>query len=160
MNKITAKFQIEAAHKLIASYNQDCKNNIHGHSYKLYVSLRREGPLNDGMVIDFKRFKEIINDNLINKYDHSLILYKDDPLVERVKEYVSKLVLYNDNPTAENMASIMLYEIKNTLKKYISRDFCKYFFVSLKLYETEDNFVETGEIDLFNDIMEEANSND
>lgn len=160
MNKITAKFQIEAAHKLMASYNEDCKNNIHGHSYKLYVSLRREGPLTDGMVIDFKRFKEIINDNLINKYDHSLILYKDDPLVERVKEYVSKLVLYNDNPTAEYMASIMLYEIKNILKKAITDGAHKYFFVSLKLYETEDNFVETGEIDLFNDIIEEANSND
>lgn len=160
MNKITAKFQIEAAHKLMASYNEDCKNNIHGHSYKLFVSLRREGPLTDGMVIDFKKFKEIIKGNLINKYDHSLILHKDDPLVDRVKDFVSKLVLYNDNPTAEYMASIMLYEIKNILKKAITNNAHKYFFVSLKLYETEDNFVETGEIDLFNDIVEEANSND
>lgn len=159
MNKITAKFQIEAAHKLMASYNEDCKNNIHGHSYKLYVSLRRGGPLTDGMVIDFKRFKEIINDNIISKYDHSLILYKDDPLVERVKEYVSKLVLYNDNPTAEHMAFIMLHEIKNILKKIISRSFHQCYFVSLKLYETEDNFVETGEIDLFNDV-EEADFDD
>lgn len=154
MNKITAKFQIEAAHKLMASYNEDCKNNIHGHSYKLYVSLRREGPLIDGMVIDFKRFKELINDNIISKYDHSLILCKNDLLVERVKEYVSKLVLYNDNPTAEHMASIMLYEIKNILKKAITNGAHKYFFVSLKLYETEDNFVETEEIGLFNDIEE------
>lgn len=160
MNKITAKFQIEAAHKLIASYNEDCKNNIHGHSYKLFVSLRREGPLTDGMVIDFKKFKEIIKDNLINKYDHSLILHKDDQLVDRVKDFVSKLVLYNDNPTAENMASTILFEIKNILKNHISKDTHKYFFVSLKLYETEDNFVETGEIDLFNDIIEEVNSND
>ena len=62
--RITKKFDFEAGHALFG-YDGKCKN-IHGHSYKLFVTVIGE-PINDsshiknGMVIEFGDLKTILN---------------------------------------------------------------------------------------------------
>ena len=75
--RITKKFKFEMAHAL-HGYDGLCKN-IHGHSYKLWVTIKGEvknqsGHVKDGMLMDFARLKDIIESQIIEKYDHSLVL--------------------------------------------------------------------------------------
>ena len=63
--RITKKFDFETGHALYG-YDGKCKN-IHGHSYKLFVTVQGT-PITDtshvkyGMVIDFTDLKKIVND--------------------------------------------------------------------------------------------------
>ena len=81
MYKLETRIEFEAAHRLYdtATYSEECRNNIHGHSYK--VTYLIGGDLNEaGMVIDFKLLKKIIRETVEQPYDHSCILKRSDPL--------------------------------------------------------------------------------
>ena len=73
--RITKKFSFEMAHAL---YNYDglCRN-IHGHTYKLEVTLLGEAQKNagqpkDGMVMDFGALKKLVNKKIVHVFDHAL----------------------------------------------------------------------------------------
>ena len=74
--RITKEFRFEMAH-LLWNYDGLCKN-IHGHSYILNVTVIGEPASNNcrnaGMVIDFAELKKIVNEEIINQFDHSLII--------------------------------------------------------------------------------------
>jgi 6-pyruvoyltetrahydropterin/6-carboxytetrahydropterin synthase len=60
------------------NYDGPCKN-IHGHSYKLYVTIigkpsEDSSDPKNGMVIDFSDLKKIIDENVIDYFDHSVII--------------------------------------------------------------------------------------
>ena len=74
--RITKQFKMEMAHAL-HGYDGLCKN-IHGHSYKLWVTLRgavkdEAGHKKDGMVLDFSLLKQMVKPLIIDKFDHSLV---------------------------------------------------------------------------------------
>ena len=79
---ISKTFSFNAAHKL-PNYNGKCAN-LHGHTWKLIVSLEGEVQ-EDGMVIDFKDIKKQVNEKVLDKLDHS---------------YLNEIV---ENPTCENL---------------------------------------------------------
>ena len=85
------EFTFEAAHKLpLVPKNHKC-SNLHGHSFKVRISV--DGPINEmGWVMDFSELKEICSPH-INELDHSFL---ND-------------VVGLDNPTSENIA-IWLWE--------------------------------------------------
>lgn len=139
MTEISTKFNFEASHKLMNSYNKDCKENLHGHSYKLIVTLIKEDIDDDGMVMDFKKFKEMIKPK-VDELDHSLILFEEDPLVEKVKPFQKKLVLLGMNPTAEVIANNIYADICCKLNLYYEGSADR-FKLKVKLFETEDNWV-------------------
>ena len=68
---ITKKFEFEAAHKL-PDHPGKCKN-LHGHSYKLEVTVSSDQLNDQGMVMDFGDLKVIVNEHIINILDHSLL---------------------------------------------------------------------------------------
>ena len=81
MIRITKEFKFEMAHALYG-YDGLCKN-IHGHSYRMWVTIK-------GNVLEkqshkkwygyrFWRAKKIINDCIVDKYDHSFVLNKNTP---------------------------------------------------------------------------------
>jgi len=64
MIRITKEFKFEMAHAL-HGYDGLCKN-IHGHSYKLWVTIRGKTlheakHKKDGMLLDFDVLKSIVN---------------------------------------------------------------------------------------------------
>lgn len=80
---ITKEFLFDAAHKL-TDYHGKCEN-LHGHTYKLHVTV--EGKIKkNGLVVDFLEIKKIVNDKVLDKLDHS---YLND---------------FFKNPSAENIA--------------------------------------------------------
>ncbi len=99
-----------------------CNNhNGHGHNYVLEVVVAGEiNPLT-GYVIDLKVLKKIILEEVIAKVDHKNLNIDVDFLKSKI-------------PTAENIAVGIWQEIKDKIpsgKLY-----------SVKIYETENNYVE------------------
>ena len=75
--RLTKHFSFEAAHAL-HNYDGKC-SRLHGHSYQLFVTVIGTPDSNPdspkcGMVMDFGLLKKIVNEEIIDKYDHSVVL--------------------------------------------------------------------------------------
>lgn len=100
----------EAAHRLMSAYSEECKKNIHGHSYKAHISVGTDALNEDRMVCDFKKFKEIVR-KAIKDWDHSIFLHEDDPLWGPINEAGCRIITCSENPTAEAMAKMLVTTI-------------------------------------------------
>jgi 6-pyruvoyltetrahydropterin/6-carboxytetrahydropterin synthase len=91
--RITKQFSFETGHALYG-YDGKCKN-VHGHSYKLSVTVIGE-PITDqtnvkfGMVIDFKDLKKIVEEEVVDVFDHATVFNKNTPHVELAKELAKR----------------------------------------------------------------------
>lgn len=104
--RITKEFKFEMAHALYA-YDGLCAN-IHGHSYRLWVTVRGEvkkeiGHTKDGMLIDFIDLKKIVKPSIVDKYDHSLVLNANSPHADLDFTAFDKVFFLNYQPTSENL---------------------------------------------------------
>lgn len=133
MLSVTKIFTFEAAHA-ISNYKGDCQH-IHGHSYKLYISITAKKLNNSQMVIDFKDLKLLVNLHILNKLDHTLMLKKSAYNKSIIKNYSGKLLWLKFEPTAEYL---VLY-IKNILEAQLPK---RLSINKIVLYETENSFVE------------------
>lgn len=137
MYTITSTFSFEAAHRLydVATYSEECRKNLHGHSYKLTIVVARD-ELNDaGMVMDFKLFKMIVNQSIIDKFDHSCILRDCDPIAPVIQENCEKVHIVHRSPTAEWMCAYfynLLSDVLTTVDSELN-------VVEVKVQETENN---------------------
>ena len=99
-----------------------CNNpHFHGHNYELVIKVTGEPDPQTGYVIDLKVLSDIVQGNVIERFDHK-------NLNEDTAEFK------NLNPSAENIA-IVIY---NILRKKIEIKFD----LQIRLYETERNFVD------------------
>lgn len=98
MFRVTVEETFAAGHAL-RGYRGKCEN-VHGHNYKVQVSL--EGPdLNSiGLLVDFKDLKEAIH-GTIRKLDHQFL--NDVPPFDQL------------NPSAENLAKYFHDEVSRLL---------------------------------------------
>ena len=140
---ITKIFHFEAAHAL-NGYDGKCRN-IHGHSYEMRVTVKGM-PLNElgnpknGMVIDFHDLKNIVNQEVIEKLDHSFIIGNNMPkdFVEITKQHFDKVVELPYQPTTENMLADFAQRIKRRMPQHVD-------LYSITLQETRDNIAEWRE---------------
>lgn len=99
-----------------------CNNpNYHGHNYSLIVKLTGEQDPETGFVFDLKRLSEIINESILDRFDHKNLNIE----VEEFK---------NLNPTAENIAIVIYNLLRERIDKNLS--------IKIFLYETERNVAE------------------
>jgi len=114
MYTIRKTFRFEMAHQLNTSYSLACQE-LHGHSYFLELFITSKNLNQDGMVIDFKYVKDILND-YINSWDHCLVMSNRWPkeYLDILQKYNKRLKIVNYNPTAENMAKD-IYKTTNNL---------------------------------------------
>ena len=122
MIRITKEFKFEMAHAL-HGYDGLCKN-IHGHSYKLWVTIRakvRQEKVHkkDGMVMDFDVLKSIVKPDIIDKYDHSLVLNANSPHAEIDFSAFEKVFFLPYQPTSENLVMDFALKIKSKLPEGI-----------------------------------------
>ena len=106
MIRITKEFKFEMAHAL-HGYDGLCKN-IHGHSYRLWVTIKgqvrnEKGHIKDGMVMDFSELKRIVKSEIIEKYDHSLVLNANSPHASIDLSAFEKVFYLPYQPTSENL---------------------------------------------------------
>tara|TARA_B100000700_G_C14904108_1_gene788827 strand:- start:126 stop:575 length:450 start_codon:yes stop_codon:yes gene_type:complete len=139
--RITKKFRFEAAHALYG-YDGKCKN-IHGHNYNLFVTvigipIKNISNVKCGMVMDFGDLKEIVNNEIIEKFDHSVIFNKNTPHEKLANDLVNdghKVVMADYQPTIEEMVMDFANKISSKLPDDIKLH-------SLKLEETETSYSE------------------
>lgn len=97
-------------------------NNFHGHNYYLEVTLCGTPEKDSNYVMDLKILKKIIHEEILDKVDH---------------RFLNELEMFRDIiPTTENMA-MKFWDI---LRKKTDTGNVKLY--SVRLYETEKNFVE------------------
>lgn len=137
---ITKIFHFEAAHALVG-YDGKCRN-IHGHSYELQVTVNGEpvdepGNPKNGMVIDFHDLKQIVNEEVVERLDHSFIIGTNMPedFVESAKRNFDKIVCVAYQPTTENMLTDFAERIKERLPQNVE-------LYSVRLQETRDSYAE------------------
>jgi 6-pyruvoyltetrahydropterin/6-carboxytetrahydropterin synthase len=128
---VTRKASFSASHRLFNPSWSDAKNQEvfgkcnnprgHGHNYDLEVTVAGDPPTATGMVIDLKKLADIIDVEIIERVDHK-------HLNEDV-DFMRGLI-----PTAENIA-MQFWKI---LRPRITEGKL----VSIKLYESANNFVE------------------
>jgi len=139
--RITKQFNFETGHALYG-YDGKCKN-VHGHSYKLSVTVIGQ-PITDtgnvkyGMVIDFGDLKKIVKEEIVDVFDHATVFNRNTPHIELAKELSDRghdVILVDYQPTSENMVIDFAAKIKKHLPPTITLH-------SLKLQETETSFAE------------------
>ena len=119
--RVTKEFDFEMAHAL------DCHDgkchNIHGHTYELAVTfigvpIDLQGTPKDGMVIDFADLKAIVKDQVVDVFDHALVLRNTSRFVGVIdSELNERLMLVSYQPTCENLLAHMVSIIKKHLPK-------------------------------------------
>lgn len=142
MYTVSTKIELPISHCLTGAYSGLCCGNVyqdgskyelgtkilpvlHGHNYSVRIDLSTEELDKNGMVVDFKKLKEIIH-SYFDKYDHSMILTLDNPLVkiyeDNYKEngvdfWKSRIFVWEESPTAEYMAKYWYYVMLDKFSK-------------------------------------------
>lgn len=139
--RLTKEFTLETGHALYG-YDGKCRN-IHGHSYKLAVTILGN-PIDDtehvklGMVMDFGDLKKIVNEEVITPFDHATVFNTNTPHKELAEELAGrghKVILADYQPTCENMVRDFAKRIEVRLPDGVKLH-------SLKLRETETAYAE------------------
>ncbi len=128
---ICRKAHFNAAHRLHnAHWSEEqnhevfgkCNNpNFHGHNYLLEIKVRGEVDPETGYVMDTKILKNIIEKQVIERFDHKNLNLDTDEFK-------------NLNPTAENIAMV----VHRLILPYIPNEKQ----LTIILHETENNYVE------------------
>lgn len=130
---ITRKASFNAAHKLSRpdwtdDHNEEvfgkCANpNWHGHNYQLYVTVKGEINPETGFLVDLKWLKDITNIHVIDKIDHKNLNLDVDFMKGKLA-------------STENLAIAVWDELVAIIAESGA------VLHSIKIYETENNFVE------------------
>ncbi len=130
---VTRKERFNAAHKLWHEEWSEQKNfdtfgkcsnpNWHGHNYDLFVTIKGVPDAITGFCMDLKDLSKIINSKVIDKLDHKNLNMDVDFLV-------------GIKSSTENVAIAIWEQIEHDINAYGCQ------LHSIKLYETENNFVE------------------
>lgn len=121
--KVTKNFTFDSCHNLL-DYAGKCRH-LHGHTYKLEITVKNRIDLYTGMVIDFGDLKTMTESFIINRLDHAYLNDKIPML----------------NPTAENMLFWMWEQLeRGALLKGLWK---------IRLWETPTSFAEVIQEDMF-----------
>jgi len=141
MIRVTKEFTFDMAHALF-NYDGPCKN-IHGHTYRLQVTVAgyaSQDPQNVkcGMLMDFGQLKKVVIENVIEKYDHALVLNEAIPSSLRASCYAisEKVHFVPFQPTCENL----LLDMKFKLQAALEQD--GFTLQTIRLYETPTSWAE------------------
>ncbi|MBE0663087.1 MAG: 6-carboxytetrahydropterin synthase [Bacteroidales bacterium] len=138
MIRITKAFNFEMAHAL-KDHEGACRN-IHGHTYELFVTIIGEPKAEDGhpangMIMDFKDLKEIVNKNIVKLYDHAFVVSERSPWATDKGAQSCKLIVLPFEPTSENLVA----EYARILNEALPSDVKLH---SLRLRETTTAYAE------------------
>ncbi len=98
MYELTVESAFSAAHRL-REYRGKCEN-LHGHNWRVEVTIASKQLDKRGMVIDFRKLKEKLG-SILDKLDHT---------------YLNELSEFKKiNPTSENIASYIYSRLKKLI---------------------------------------------
>ncbi len=141
MMRISASriLKFDAGHRVV-NHESKCAT-LHGHEYKAHIYAQSDALDKLGRVIDFGVLKEKIGAWIDENWDHTMILWSEDPALEHVLKcpgYKQPYIM-DRNPTAENLAEFLLTVICPKLLAGSGVEVTK-----IVLYETTNCFVEVS----------------
>ncbi|MDC1067860.1 6-carboxytetrahydropterin synthase [Candidatus Kapabacteria bacterium] len=138
MVKLGKEFIWQMAHRL--PYHDAGCQNIHGHSYKMILTL--EGELNDkGMLLDFYDIATIVEPFLMGKLDHAMVCNSSDKkMIDFLKENGMKYFVFDEYTTCENLCGLFMRELK---PKFAEHKNIKV--IGIRIFETADAYAEVVE---------------
>lgn len=133
MYRVSKALDFCYGHRLL-NYEGKCKH-LHGHNGRVEIELEGETLDDRGMLTDFSDIKSIMKAWIDENLDHRMILCRDDPAVQFLKDSGEPYYLIDDNPTAENLARLIFEEARRQ----------KFPVVRVVLWETPDSFAVYGD---------------
>ena len=134
MTTVTKTVKFDAAH-ILTNHQGLCKN-LHGHTYRVDVSVAQADGAGGDMVIDFKDLKRIASEVVCERFDHAFIHNTDSPGESEIAAVVEKngmrVVPIPFRSTAENLAKLFFGELKVHIPGLFS----------VKVWETVDSCAE------------------
>ena len=133
----TKTVRFDAAH-VLTNHQGLCKN-LHGHTYRVDVSVAQaEGDASD-MVMDFKDLKRVATEVVCDRFDHAFI-YNTESEGEReiasvVERHGMRTAPIPFRSTAENLARLFYGELRKRIPGV----------ASVKVWETADSCAECSE---------------
>ena len=134
MITVTKTVKFDAAH-VLTNHQGLCKN-LHGHTYRVDISVAQaEGDTKD-MVIDFKDLKHIATETICDRFDHAFI-YNTESAGEReiaavVEKNGMRTAAIPFRSTAENLAKLFFSELRAKVPELSA----------VKVWETPDSCAE------------------
>ena len=134
MITVTKTVRFDAAH-VLTNHQGLCKN-LHGHTYRVDVSVAQAADDGRDMVIDFKDLKAIANEVICDRFDHAFIYNTESAGEKEIAAVVEKngmrTVAIPFRSTVENLAKMFYKELKTKVPGLSS----------VKVWETADNCAE------------------
>lgn len=118
MMELTTYTELEIAHRLGGAYSGRCLH-WHGHRYEVEITVTAQKLNEDGMIVDFKKLKEVVKTVLDDKWDHGACVREDDPLARPLMEdaHRERVHIISANPTLEWMVEHWALELQVALDK-------------------------------------------
>ncbi len=134
MTTVTKTVKFDAAH-ILTNHQGLCKN-LHGHTYRVDVSVAQADGAGGDMVIDFKDLKRIATEVVCDRFDHAFIYNTESPGECEIAAVVGRngmrVVPIPFRSTAENLARLFFGELKARIPGL----------AAVKVWETADSCAE------------------
>lgn len=118
-------------------YGEGANPNGHGHNYILEVTVAGDPDPITGMVVDLRRLRDILEQEVVGPMDHRFLNFEVEPFRHVI-------------PTAENVAREIWRRLDARLETSGTR------LAKVRLFETADLYVDIFRDDLVNTLMEDA----
>jgi len=110
--EVQVETSISTAHNL-RSYRGGCEG-LHGHNYKVLVTLGSEGLDSDGLVYDFKDLKVVLRE-LLKPFDHAYMnevppFTELNPSAENFARYIGDELLERMGPGPARVVEVRVFE--------------------------------------------------
>ena len=134
MTTVTKTVRFDAAH-VLANHEGLCKN-LHGHTYRVDVSVSCGDGMPGDMVMDFKELKRIANETICDRFDHAFMYNTASPGETEIAAVVERNGMRTApipfRSTAENLAKLFFAELEKKIAGLSS----------VRVWETQDSSAE------------------
>jgi 6-pyruvoyltetrahydropterin/6-carboxytetrahydropterin synthase len=117
---VTRAIELDAGHR-VPLHHSKCRNP-HGHRYKIEAGV--SGPLvttphsDHGMVVDFGALKELMVEQIHERWDHAFLVWEQDRELRACLEgHDWRVVILELVPTAENLAFLVFHDLRPWVEK-------------------------------------------
>jgi 6-pyruvoyltetrahydropterin/6-carboxytetrahydropterin synthase len=107
--QITRTHEIHCGHR-VCGHDGKCRN-LHGHAYVIHFTCEADSLDPLGRVIDFSVIKSLLCQWLEDTWDHRMLIWKHDPMLEALRAIDPSVVAVPFNPTAENIAAYLVTQV-------------------------------------------------
>ncbi len=111
--RLDVEFYFAAAHRL-PRYDGPCFR-MHGHNYRMFVAVEGETDPHTGMIADFGRIKDVVQEHVLSRTDHRTL---NDILENPTAENIARWAFETLAPHLPGLAEIRLYEIPDCCVTY------------------------------------------